>query len=193
MPEQKSFPVTDAYESMFGSKAEESESLLPDILPLSLNKPLIHSVMENAKKQRKWVLAFVIGTKPCFYKFYGSIAAAGRAGIPNFVINLLYGSIYLDAASLLIWFGIFISFFTFDSLIISYQLSLGRSKVVVLPFIAAFIQIILIWFFHQTLFMVIFISIIVTALLLVTLLVYSSFRKINFYEHKFNIDNSSSL
>lgn len=87
MPEQKSFPVTDAYESMFGSKAEESESLLPDILPLSLNKPLIQSVMENAKKQNKWVLAFVIGTKPCFYKFYGSIAAAGRAGIPNFVIN----------------------------------------------------------------------------------------------------------
>ena len=87
MAEQKSFPVTDAYESMFGSKAEEAEHFLPNILPLHLNKPLIQSVMEKAKREKKWVLAFVIGTKPCFYKFYGSIVAANNAGIPNFVIN----------------------------------------------------------------------------------------------------------
>jgi len=43
--------------------------------------------MEKAKREKKWVLAFVIGTKPCFYKFYGSVVAAGKAGIPNFVIN----------------------------------------------------------------------------------------------------------
>jgi len=87
MSNQKNFPVTDAYESMFGSKAVESESFLPSILPLNLNKPLIHSVMEKAKKEKKWVLAFVIGTKPCFYKFYGSVMAANKAKIPNFVIN----------------------------------------------------------------------------------------------------------
>ncbi|MBI3035435.1 UDP-N-acetylglucosamine 2-epimerase [Candidatus Woesearchaeota archaeon] len=43
--------------------------------------------MGKAKKEKKWVLAFVIGTKPCFYKFYGSIVAANKAGIPNFVVN----------------------------------------------------------------------------------------------------------
>ena len=43
--------------------------------------------MERAKKEKKWVLAFVIGTKPCFYKFYGSVIAANKAGIPNFIIN----------------------------------------------------------------------------------------------------------
>ena len=50
---QKSFPVTDAYESMFGTKAEEPISFLPSILPLSLNKNLINSVMEKAKKEKK--------------------------------------------------------------------------------------------------------------------------------------------
>ncbi|MBS3114041.1 UDP-N-acetylglucosamine 2-epimerase [Candidatus Woesearchaeota archaeon] len=87
MAKQKTFPVTDAYESMFGSKVEETESFLPSILPLNLNKQLIHSVMEKAKKEKKWVLIFVIGTKPCFYKFYGSIVAANKLGIPNFIIN----------------------------------------------------------------------------------------------------------
>ena len=87
MAEQKPFPVTDAYDSMFGSKSEEADHFMPHILPPNLNKPLIHSVMEKAKKEKKWVLAFVIGTKPCFYKFYGSIVAANNANIPNFVIN----------------------------------------------------------------------------------------------------------
>ena len=87
MAEQKAFPVTDAYESMFGSKVEEAEGFLPSILPLNLNKSLIQSVMEKAKREKKWVLAFVIGTKPCFYKFYGSIVAANKTGIPNFIIN----------------------------------------------------------------------------------------------------------
>lgn len=87
MAGQKSFPVTDAYESMFGSKVEETENFLPNMLPLNLNKQLINSVMEKARKEKKWVLAFVIGTKPCFYKFYGSIIAADKLKIPNFIIN----------------------------------------------------------------------------------------------------------
>ncbi|MEK6984014.1 MAG: UDP-N-acetylglucosamine 2-epimerase [Nanoarchaeota archaeon] len=87
MPEQKSFPVTDAYESMFGAQTTDAEHFLPSILPIDFNKPLTHSVMERAKKEKKWVLAFVIGTKPCFYKFYGSIIAANKAGIPHFVVN----------------------------------------------------------------------------------------------------------
>ena len=86
MPNQKSFPVTDAYESMFGSDIEPATSFLPNMLPMHLNKSLISSVMDSAGT-KKWVLAFVIGTKPCFYKFYGSIIAANRKGIPNFIIN----------------------------------------------------------------------------------------------------------
>src|SRR3989338_4367422 len=87
MAGKRNFPVTDAYESMFGSKAEEEEKFLPTMLPLTINRQLIHGIMEQAKKEKKWVLAFVIGTKPCFYKFYGSIVAASKANLPFFVIN----------------------------------------------------------------------------------------------------------
>jgi len=63
--------MKDAYESMFGTEATtEADNFMPNILPLTLNKPLIKEVMEQAKKDRKWVLTFVIGTKPCFYKFH---------------------------------------------------------------------------------------------------------------------------
>ncbi|MBI2651805.1 UDP-N-acetylglucosamine 2-epimerase [Candidatus Woesearchaeota archaeon] len=79
--------MKDAYESMFGAETTEEEKFMPNILPLALNKPFIKSVMETAKKENKWVLAFVIGTKPCFYKFYGSIVAASKSKVPFFIIN----------------------------------------------------------------------------------------------------------
>ncbi|TSC88557.1 MAG: Capsular polysaccharide biosynthesis protein [Microgenomates group bacterium Gr01-1014_7] len=106
---------------------------------------------------------------------------------PRFAVNLLYGSAYLESANLLVWFGIFMTLFTFSSLLINFHLSLNRTKVVVLPLLAAIAQIAAIWFYHQSLFDVILVSIIVTALLLVSLLIYST------YGNKFNISNSSRL
>ena len=80
--------ITDSYESVFGYKeSAEAEHFMPNILPMTLNKPLIKSVMDKASLEKRWVLLFVIGTKPCFYKFYGSIAAANKLGIPSFIIN----------------------------------------------------------------------------------------------------------
>ncbi len=96
---------------------------------------------------------------------------------PQFAITLLYGKLYLGASNLLIWFGIFMSLFTLSTLLISYGLSLGKASIVILPLIAALAQIILIILFHQSLFIVIFISIIITALLLVSLLIYSTYGK----------------
>ena len=77
----------DSYESMFGSKEISNDYLLSSMLPIKLNEKPIHEAMEKAKNEKKWVLAFVIGTKPCFYKFYGSVVEADKAGIPNFIIN----------------------------------------------------------------------------------------------------------
>lgn len=96
---------------------------------------------------------------------------------PELVIKLLYGSAYVQAKGLVVWFGIFISLFTLSSLIINYNLSLGKTKITILPFIAAIIQIIMIILFHQTLFSVILTSTIVSALLLISLLIYSSYDK----------------
>lgn len=97
--------------------------------------------------------------------------------IPEIAIKMLYGSAYLGAASLLVWFGLFISFFTLSSLIINYCLSLGNTRVVFLPLFASIIQIVAIYFFHQTLFTVILVSTLISALLLMSLLIYSICEK----------------
>ena len=97
--------------------------------------------------------------------------------IPDLAIGLLYGSAYLEASDLLIWFGIFITLFTLSSLIINYCLSLGKTQIVILPMIAAVSQIAVIWFYHQTLFQVVIISVVVSTLLLVSLLIYSIYEK----------------
>lgn len=106
---------------------------------------------------------------------------------PNLAIKILYGSEYLESANLLVWVGLFMTLFTFSSLYINFNLSLGRVKVVALPLLAASFQIILIWIFHKSLFDVIRVSIVVTALLLVSLLIYSK------YADKSSINNRSSL
>lgn len=80
--------IDDNYELMFG------KSELPQFVPMSLsmypifvNNEMIKEVMERAQRQKKWVLAFCPGTKPCFYKFWGSIKAADAAGLPYMIIN----------------------------------------------------------------------------------------------------------
>ncbi len=96
---------------------------------------------------------------------------------PEFIINLLYRKEYLEAKNLVVWFGIFISLFTLSSLLTNYNLSIGRTKVTLFPLIAAIAQIVMIVLFHQTLFTVIMISTVVTALLLTSLLIYSSYDR----------------
>ncbi len=109
---------------------------------------------------------------------------------PSLAIQLLYGSLFLEASGLLLWFGIFITFFTLASLIINYTLSLGRTRVVIFPAIAAVFQVVLIWFFHDSLFSVVLISIFVSALLLVALLIYSIYSNNG---HKVNFSHSTGI
>lgn len=92
--------------------------------------------------------------------------------LPELAINLLYGSLYLEGASLLFWFGVFMLLFTLSSLFASYHLSLGQTSVVVLPVLAALAQGIGIWLFHGSLLTVIWVSIFASGLLLAGLLVY---------------------
>lgn len=119
--------------------------------------------------------------------FFASCAMFVYTFLPIFTINLLYKTAYLEGASLLAWFGLFITLFTLSSLVTSYNLSLGKTKVVVFSVVASIAQIIGIWFFHQSLYQVIMISVWVTALLLVCLLIYSS------YGDKVVISDNTSL
>lgn len=59
----------------------------PTLLPIKIDKKVIEINMEKGEKEKKWVLVFVIGTKPCFYKFWGSIQAADKNDIPSFIID----------------------------------------------------------------------------------------------------------
>ncbi|OGE33561.1 hypothetical protein A3J19_02365 [Candidatus Daviesbacteria bacterium RIFCSPLOWO2_02_FULL_41_8] len=114
------------------------------------------------------------------YSFFATITLAIAILLvywlfPQLAIRLLYGELFLGASYLLVWFGIFISFFTLSTLLVSYSLSVGRTSVVIFPLIGAVAQIIGIWFFHISLFEVVLVSCIVTGVLLALLLIYSAY------------------
>lgn len=113
--------------------------------------------------------------------FFSGIVTLVYWIFPGFAIRALYGSAYLSAAYLLVWFGLFMTFFTVASLLLSFYLSLGKTKVVILPLIAALAQICLIWFFHTNLSQIIFISLAISILLAASLGFYSL--------HDYNIKN----
>lgn len=96
---------------------------------------------------------------------------------PSLAINLLYGSAYLEAKNLLVWFGIFMTLFTLSTLLINFNLSLGKTRVVLLPLAASLVQILAINFYHKNLFIIVALSTLITALLLTSLLIYSSYGK----------------
>ncbi len=109
---------------------------------------------------------------------------------PSLIIRLLYGSLYLEGASLLIFFGIFMTLFSLSMLFITLNLSLGKTTVVLLPFLAALFQGFTIWIYHPSLQAVVNISIFVSALLLLGLIIYSNLK---IDENKSDLHNSSRL
>ncbi|MBU0570258.1 oligosaccharide flippase family protein [Patescibacteria group bacterium] len=92
--------------------------------------------------------------------------------LPELMINILFGSEFLDASNYLIWFGIFIAVYTVANLIVSFYLSIGKTKVAFIPITFALFQIIGIYFFHDSILSVIKISTLSAVLLLTSLLIY---------------------
>lgn len=101
---------------------------------------------------------------------------------PEFAIAILYGSPYFAAKSYLLEYSFFISLFTISSLLVNFYLSLGVTRIVVLPFIAALTQAIGIWFFHDNLDMVIWVSVIAALFLLLSL--FSSFAFVSAFKKR---------
>ncbi len=80
--------IHGSFETMFAAPSvREVSDVVPQMLPMTVREEFIAKIMNKAQEQKKWVLAFVIGTKPCFYKFYGSVVAAAAADLPFFVID----------------------------------------------------------------------------------------------------------
>ena len=80
--------------------------------------------------------------------------------IPDLIVNLLYRSKYLAAAPLLFLMGLFIAFHTINNLLVNFFLSIDKTKIVMLPFFVAIVQIVSLWFFHNSLAQVIMISLV---------------------------------
>jgi len=80
--------ILDNYDSMFGELSPISSkefSIKSD--KIHINEKIIDQQIKLAKKQKSWLLLFIIGTKPCFYKFYGSIVEAKRQNMPYIIID----------------------------------------------------------------------------------------------------------
>ncbi|MFC1626002.1 oligosaccharide flippase family protein [Patescibacteria group bacterium] len=95
---------------------------------------------------------------------------------PSVAIGALYGAAYLSAESALVWMGLFILFYSLSFLLVNYALSLGDSKVVYYPFIAAILQAPMIWFFHSSLLQVIQISFTISVAMFVFLGAYLGYN-----------------
>lgn len=96
--------------------------------------------------------------------------------IPELMIKLLFGILYLEGKYYLFWFGLFMTFFTLSYLLNNFYLSLGRTKVVYLSLFAAISQVVGIVLFHDSLSTVINVSLIITAGLLICLILYLFFE-----------------
>src|SRR3989304_10262541 len=97
--------------------------------------------------------------------------------LPDLAINLLFGQQYLSASPLLFIFGLFISVFTLDLLIVNFYLSIGKTKAVpYLILLSALVQAVGIWFFHNSLVQVIGVSLGSVSLILGCLLIYTLYE-----------------
>lgn len=105
------------------------------------------------------------------------LVCSGVGGIyflfPKLMINILYGNQYLSASPYLWLFAIFLSLYSLSYLLTNFYLSVKKVKIIFLPMTAALLQVILIFLFHQNLRQTVLMSVIATALLLFSLLVYN--------------------
>ncbi len=106
----------------------------------------------------------------------------------NFIINLVYGPEYLDAANLLGLFGIFMALFSLVYAISFYNLSIGKTKFLYFLFLFNILEVILIYLFHETLLQVILTLTFLTLSLLIIMLL-----QIMFLKDEKTINNNPSL
>ncbi len=95
---------------------------------------------------------------------------------PQYVV-LTFGKGFFGAAPYLGPFAIFISFFSLSSILINTLLALDKVYVWVFAILASFLQIVLINFFHDTIYQVINVNIAISVALFLSLLIYYVYEK----------------
>lgn len=77
---------------------------------------------------------------------------------PELIIGILYGEAYLLAKPELVFMGIFVLFYSLSNFLINFLLSISETKVIILPFLAAIVQPVLIYIFHRNIIEIIRVS-----------------------------------
>ena len=92
---------------------------------------------------------------------------------PDLAINfIIKNEIYKSASGLLGLFGVFITIYSLITLFVYYFLSIKKTKVYIPVLLASLSQLLIIIFYHSSLFMVVAISLLVALILLATLVIY---------------------
>jgi O-antigen/teichoic acid export membrane protein len=99
---------------------------------------------------------------------------------PGLMVRLLFGAEYLAAAKNLVIFSLFLSFYSLANLASQFFLSISQNKIVILPFLAALAQAVLIIFFHQSLVQIALISTLACGLLFASLMIYFLKREVSY-------------
>lgn len=119
---------------------------------------------ENKNNFKTLLLSALVVFLPCV------VILLIYAFLPVFAVNLLYGSLFLKASDSLLLFGIFMTLFSLAYLLINYYLSINKTYVSIYTSVAAVIQIIGIYLFHQQINQVILVSIYTIGILLILLI-----------------------
>lgn len=98
---------------------------------------------------------------------------------PNVIIQILYGKEFVEGSEYLVLFAAFAGVFSLSSVITSLFLSLGKTRVVIFPFIFATVQIAGIYLYNDSIATIISISLASAVFLLIALLVYLKSEKQN--------------
>ncbi len=98
---------------------------------------------------------------------------------PNLAVHILFGEQYLAIAPLLGWYALATSFFALSNIFAYYYLSLDHYKPIVIAAIFGFLQIVLIVFFHDSLFEVVIGQVIAMGMLLLAQLSYFALSQRN--------------
>lgn len=91
---------------------------------------------------------------------------------PDLVVQILLGKQYLNIVSQMGLFAVFMTFYSMVAVINSFYLSISKIQVIKYYFIAAVLQIIFIYIYHQNINQVIWVNIITSALLFLTVIFY---------------------
>lgn len=101
---------------------------------------------------------------------------------PDLAIGILYGNAYLSVSRELVWMGLFMLFYSLSSFAINFFLSIGQVQVVWLPLFFSLVQVIVIWFVHESISQVLLVSLCSTFFLFICLVFYLWYNR-----HEWNI------